>query len=322
MPRSANQKLKLLTLLDILRRETDEDHPIAVPTLIDALEARGISAERKSIYADVAALQDLGYDIVLEKGRGYYLASREFELAELKLLVDAVQSSKFISEAKSRKLIDQLKGLCSRHEATQLQRQVYVAGRVKTMNEGVLYIIDALHDAITANRMVTFRYFDYNEKKEKVFRHEGKTYVVSPVGLLRNEESYYLVAWEGERRRRYRVDRMSNLTVTDQPRRPGCADTDMAAYTRVHFNMFSGQETNVRLRCPNELAHVVLDRFGMDIMLIPDGEGFFTFTTPVVVSPQFFGWLFGLGPEVEILSPGEVREDYARQLEAIYLRHK
>lgn len=315
MPRSAHQKEKLLALLDILFRDTDEEHPMPLAGLIEALERQGISAERKSIYADLDTLRQRGWDIVLDRGRGYYLAWRPFELPELKLLVDAVQSSKFISEGKSRSLIKKLESLCSRYQAGSLQRQVFVSGRVKTMNEAVLYSIDAIHEAIGRNRQISFRYFDYNVKKEKVFRHNGKVYEVSPVGLLRSDESYYLVALEQGEKRHYRVDRMAGLQVTDHPRAPGCEALDMAAYTRSHFGMFSGQERQVKLRCPNRLSHVMLDRFGLDTMLIPDGPDHFTLTATVAVSPQFFGWLFGLGAEVELLEPEEVRQQWRQQLE-------
>lgn len=321
MSRSPNQKQKLLALLEILRAESDENHPLSTADLIAALARQGISAERKSIYDDIATLTDRGYDIVTVRGRGCYLASREFELAELKLLVDAVQSSKFISEGKSRTLIRKLESLCSRHEAGQLQRQVFVSGRVKTMNEAVLYSIDALHEAIATDRQVQFRYFDYNAKKEKVFRHGSKTYTVSPVGLLRSDECYYLVALEGVERRHYRVDRMTGITLTDQSRTPGCAGLDMAAYTRRHFSMFSGVEQQVKLRCPNALAHVFLDQFGMDVMLIPQDGAHFTLTVEVAVSPLFYGWLFALGAEVEILAPADVRAEYAALLAQGAQRH-
>ena len=315
MPRAPHQKEKLLALLEILFRDTDEAHPLPLAGLIEALERQGISAERKSVYADLETLRRRGWDIVLDRGRGYYLAWRPFELAELKLLVDAVQSSKFISQGKSRSLIKKLESLCSRHQAVALQRQVFVSGRVKTMNEAVLYSIDAIHEAIGRNRQISFRYFDYNVKKEKVFRHGGKVYEVSPVGLLRSDESYYLVALEQGERRHYRVDRMAQLQVTDHPRAPGCDRLDMAAYTRSHFGMFSGRERQVKLRCPNTLSHVMLDRFGLDTMLVPDGPDHFTLTATVAVSQQFFGWLFGLGPEVELLEPEEVRQQWRRQLE-------
>lgn len=314
MPRAPHQKEKLLSLLDILFRNTDEDHPLPLTALMEELARQGISAERKSIYADLDTLRQRGWDIVLDRRRGYYLAARPFELPELKLLVDAVQSSKFISESKSRSLIKKLESLCSRYQAGSLQRQVFVSGRAKTMNEAVLYSIDAIHEAIGRNRQISFRYFDYNVHKEKVFRHDGKVYQVSPVGLLRSDESYYLVALVQGEKRHYRVDRMAQPRVTDQKREPSCDDLDMAAYTRRHFGMFSGRERQVKLRCPNSLAHVMLDRFGLEAMLIPDGPDRFTLTVEVAVSQQFFGWLFGLGPEVELLGPEEVRQQWQDQL--------
>lgn len=316
MPRSANQKLKLLCLCRILWERTDEDHPLTVPELIQALEAWDIKAERKSIYDDMEALRTLGMDVQSRKGKspGWFLGERTFQLAELKLLVDAVQSSKFISQNKSRALIKKLEGLCSRHQAGSLQRQVFVSGRVKTMNEAVLYSIDAIHEAIAQNRQITFRYFDYDVNKQKVFRHGGKRYQVSPAGLLRSDESYYLVALADGEKRHYRVDRMAQTQLSGQPRQPGCEQLDLAAYTRRHFGMFSGEERQVKLRCPNRLAHVMLDRFGLEVMLVPDGEDHFTLTADVAVSQQFFGWLFGLGGEVEVLAPREVRQALADQL--------
>lgn len=313
MAKHAQQKEKLLLLLDYFQRETDEQHPVTAPELIHMLEQNGISAERKSIYDDIATLQNRGYDIISERRRGYYMASREFELAELKLLVDAVQSSKFISASKSRSLISKLETLCSRHEAGALQRQVYVTGRPKTMNEAVLYSIDAIHDAISHNRQLSFRYFDYNRNKEPVFRHNGKVYVISPVGLLRNDEFYYLVALEQGQLRHYRVDRMSSPKVLEQVREPGWESVDLTQHAQVHFSMFSGDLRTVRLRCPNRFSHTMLDRFGMDSMLIPDGDSHFTISAEVAISDQFFGWLFAL-KEVELLAPDDVRTQYLQRL--------
>lgn len=315
MAKHGQQKEKLLLLLEYFQRETDEQHPVTVPELIQMLEQNGIAAERKSIYDDISTLQNRGWDILSERGRGYYLASREFELAELKLLVDAVQSSKFISAAKSRSLISKLETLCSRHEAGALQRQVYVTGRPKTMNEAVLYSIDAIHDAISHNRQLSFRYFDYNRNKEPVFRHDGKVYTVSPAGLLRSDEFYYLVALEAGQLRHYRVDRMSSPKVLEQPREEGCAKVDLTQHAQAHFGMFSGTLRTVRLRCPNHFSHTMLDRFGMDSMLIPDGPDHFTISAEVAVSDQFFGWLFALA-EVELVAPEDVRQQYAQRLDA------
>ena len=218
MPRSANQKLKLLCLCRILWERTDEDHPLTVPELIQALEAWDIKAERKSIYDDMEALRTLGMDVQSRKGKspGWFLGERTFQLAELKLLVDAVQSSKFITQRKSSELIRKLESQASVHQARQLQRQVYVDRRVKSMNESVYYTIDKLHTAIANRKAVTFKYFEYNVKKEKVFRREGKRYTVSPLGLIWDNENYYLAGYDHRscEMRHYRVDKMAELAVT------------------------------------------------------------------------------------------------------------
>ncbi len=323
MARGANQKLKLPLLQQILLRETDEDHPMTVPELIAALESRGITAERKSIYDDMRSLAELGLDVQSRKGKspGWFVGARDFELPELKLLVDAVQSCKFITRRKSDALIAKLETLTSRAQARQLQRQVYVDRRVKSMNESVYYNIDKLHAAISGGRAVTFRYFEYNVKKEKVFRREGRRYQVSPYGLLWDSENYYLAGYDHlhQELRHYRVDKMAELAVTCLPRQgdESCRNFDMASYAQKHFGMFSGREGQVKLRCENRLVGVVLDRFGRDVMLIPDGEEHFTVTVPAVVSPQFLGWLFGLGGAVTLEGPSWAAEEFRRQLEAV-----
>ena len=323
MPRAPHQKEKLFWLLRTLESRSDENHAVPLTELLDELQRHGISAERKSIYDDMETLRNLGYDVALDRKRGYYLASRPFSLVELKLLVDAVQSSRFISEKKSRDLIHRLESLCSRYEAGALQRQVYISDRVKTMNESVFYSIDAIHRAILENRQLSFRYFDYNMYKQKVFRRGGGRYRVSPCALMRSNDAYYLVALEesGERRH-YRVDRMDHPEVMEDARSPQTEQLDAAAYTNMHFSMFSGEAQQVRLRCRAGLAHVILDRFSMDLMLVPQGEDAFTVTVNVAVSPQFYGWLLGLGDGVEILSPQSAREGYARLLEQTLRRHQ
>ena len=319
MPRSPQQKRKLLILLDTLQRQSDENHPLPLTALIEALAREGISAERKAIYDDLETLRLQGYDIQNRKREGYYLGQRPFQLAELKLLVDAVQSSKFISQKKSAQLISKLEGLTSVHEAAKLQRQVYVDRRLKTANETVYYAVDALHDAIAAGRQVTFRYFDYDVFKRKAYRHEGALYQVSPYALLQAEENYYLVAFDAGRGqvRHYRVDKMERLTVTGLPRggREAFAAFALAVYSKEHFGMYGGRLQRVKLRFRRRLVGVALDRFGQDATLIPDGEDWFTVSVQVAVSPQFFGWLFGLGDGVELAAPEEVRLQMARQLQ-------
>lgn len=320
MSKSANQKLKLLRLYDILLRQSDEDHPIPVPDLIRELERWDIKAERKSIYDDLNALSDLGVDIQSRKGRtpGWFIGQRDFELAELKLLVDAVQSSRFITKRKSDTLIRKLEKLASTHQARQLQRQVYVDRRVKAMNESIYYNVDILHSAIAQNRAITFQYFDYDMHKEKVFRHGGAVYQVSPYGLIWNSENYYLVAFDHAtaQLRHYRVDKMAQLQLTEE-KREGGGDFDVADYAQKHFGMYSGDEVTMTLRFRRSLANVVLDRFGQDVILIPDGQEHFTVTLPLVMSPQFFGWLFGLGDGVRLMGPAQAVDAYKEQLSTV-----
>ena len=325
MAKSANQKLKLLRLYNILMHQSDEEHPIPVPELIHELERWEIKAERKSIYDDLDALAELGVDIQSRKGRtpGWFIGQRDFELAELKLLVDAVQSSRFITKRKSDALIRKLEHLASTHQARQLQRQVYVDRRGKAMNESIYYNVDKLHTAIVQNNAITFQYFDYDMNKEKVFRHDGALYRVSPYGLIWNSENYYLVAFDSasEQMRHYRVDKMTQIELTEEKRQGG-SEFDVAAYAQKHFGMYSGDEVTMTLRFRRSMVNVVLDRFGQDVMLIPDGDEHFTVALPLVMSPQFFGWLFGLGDAVRLMSPPAAVEAYQKQLTSVASLYK
>ena len=305
MAKGANQKRKLLILRDILHTETDEDHPLTLEQLRGLLESRGVTAERKSLYDDLEQLRLQGEDIVTVRDRTvrYYMGQRAFDLPELRLLVDAVQSSRFITLRKSEALIRKLEGLASRHSASQLQRQVTVSGRIKSMNESIFYTVDTLQLAMAENRAVQFRYFDWDVQKKRRLRRNGEVYTVSPWALLWDDENYYLVAYDHDRTsiRHYRVDRMQNVVCTEEPRQGAAAfaGVDMGAYTRKTFGMFGGKERPVTLRCADRMAGVILDRFGQDTTWIPDGDGF-TVRVSVVISPQFFGWLAGLEGAVTV----------------------
>ncbi len=316
MAKSPNQKLKLLYLVDILERRTDEKHPMTAAQLIDELDKLGVSAERKSIYDDINQLIDFGYDIEHNKARiggGYYMASRRFELAELKVLVDSVQASRFISAKKTRELIDKLEKLCSVHEEKQLKRQVYVLNRIKTDNESIFYNVDYIHEAIHCNKQISFQYYEWNAAKEMKLKRDGARYIISPLGLIWDDENYYLVGYEKDNGiRHYRVDKMKSIAVLNEGRleESGYRDFDPAVYSNKVFGMYGGEPGTVTLSFPKELTGVMLDRFGKDVLLKKDSEEMYSVRTDVVVSGHFFGWLAGLGKQVNIISPDSVRQQY------------
>ncbi len=323
MARSANQKLKCLYLRQFLLENTDEAHPVTVSQMIDYLASHDIAAERKSIYDDIDGLRSYGLDIEYRKAQdgGYFIANREFQLPELKLLVDAVQSSKFLSLRKSNELIAKLEKLASRHEAQALRRQVYVTHRIKNMNESIYYNVDALHSAIAAGSRITFRYFDWDMNGKKKYRHEGKRYRISPWALLWDDENYYLVGYDAEHaeRRHYRVDKMESITQTGEERlgKELFAGFDPAAYSRKVFGMYGGEPQKVTLRFEFSMSNIVFDRFGRELILTPDREGGFTVTVEVVPSPQFFAWLTGLGAPVKILSPQPIVQQFCDYLQSV-----
>ena len=313
MAKSEGQKLKLLYLKELFESDSDEKHLLSTQQIIDYLAAHNITAERKAIYNDIECLQEFGMDIVHKPGRGggYFLASREFELPELKLLVDAVQSSKFLTSKKSMQLIEKLGCMTSIHEAGSLKRQVVVSGRVKTMNESIYYNVDTLHEAIAQNSKITFRYTEWGLDGQ---RHERPgVYEASPYALVWDDENYYLVAHTQRHGiTHYRVDKMAQINLTNEKREitPEFKNISAASYGRNVFGMFGGTTTSVRMRFENSLAGVVLDRFGTDSMLIPDGKDHFIFTADICVSPIFHGWIAGFGCQVKLLSPQWVIDEF------------
>ena len=312
MPKSDNQKLKILYIMDYLQKNSHEDKPVRAAELISMLDRQhGIRCDRKTVYSDIAALQEYGIDIVSMPGKngGYYVGSRNFELPELKLLIDAVQSSKYLTEKKSRELIEKLCAQCNEQDAALMKRTVLVSGRVKSMNETIYYNVDAIQDAIYENKQITFRYFDWDIKGKRNYRE--KEYRASPYGLCQDNENCYLLALsERHGITSYRVDRMSDIALTDLPRTPSPELTGKALVDHANqlFQMYAGDAVDVKLRFHKSLLNVVIDRFGKDTMLIPDGEEHFNFTVKVAISPMFLSWVIGFGNKATILYPQRVAQ--------------
>ena len=321
MPKSTNQKQKMLLILDYLQKHTDETHDATTPQLIDYLAANGIKAERKSIYSDIQTLVDFGYDIVRGPGPhdGYQLLSRDFELAEVKLLVDLVQSSKFITTRKSRELISKLQHFVSENDARKLQRQVVVTDRNKTLNENIYYSVDVIYSAIANNRQIHFQYFDWDVHKQMIPRKDGAIYEVSPWLLTWDDENYYLVAYDSAAAcmKHYRVDKMLHIELSESPRagRDLFEQIDVASYSKKTFGMFAGEEETIQLLCDNPLIGVIVDRFGSDVALRPYDDTHALARMNISVSPQFFGWLAGLSGRVTIHSPQSVADSYKAYLQ-------
>ena len=321
MAKSSNQKLKLMYLMKIMLEKTDETHSITMLEIIEALAAYGVSAERKSLYSDIEALRQYGMDIIgTQEDRTYYyhVGNRQFELAELKLLVDSVQSAKFITAKKSEDLIKKIEGFASKYEASQLHRQVFVAGRVKTMNESIYYNVDRIHTAIAENSQITFQYFRWNVDKKMELRHDGALYEVSPWSLTWDDENYYLVAYDSTKGmiKHYRVDKMLHIKSTGEKREGRLVfhSFDTGAYAKKMFGMFAGQEETVRIECKNELAGVMIDRFGKDVPIIRKDDEHFTVNVKVAVSKQFLAWVIALGDGVKIMEPASVVEQMKQEI--------
>jgi predicted DNA-binding transcriptional regulator YafY len=322
MSLKANQRGKLLLLQRFLEENTDAEHPATMEQILQWLDTNAAVGDRRTVYEDLGWLRDQGLDIQsvrMGRGMGYYIGSRAFALSELKLLVDAVQSSKFITESKSMSLIGRIEKLGSVHQARQLRHQVWVRGRIKTMNESIFANVDRISAAIESNKQITFRYFTWNVKRERVFRRDGARYEASPWALLLDNENYYLLAWEGGTMKHFRVDKMLDIRVAERPRegRDAFGALNMAAYTDSHFGMFSGEIDRVKLCFLNSLAGVAIDQFGPDAMLIPYDEEHFTVTIRTAVNVQFFAWLLGLGDGVRILEPQSAIDAMKAHLDSV-----
>lgn len=328
MAKGNNQRLKLLYLTKILLSETDETHGLSMPEIVSRLAAQNVAADRKTLYSDFEELRKFGLDVIGGKEGKHFLyriVSRDFELPELKLLVDSVQAAKFITEKKSHALIRKLERLVSVHEAKQLQRQVLISGRVKTMNESIYYNVDKLHTAINMDRQICFQYFQWNVEKQQALRHDGALYHVSPWRLLWDDEYYYLVAYDAESciLKHYRVDKMLHITVLNKARegQEQATASDLAAYSKALFGMFGGEKTRVTLEVSNKLAGVLIDRFGKEIPIIQAGADHFRTTVEVVPSSIFLSWVMSFGENIKVVAPDSVLNalrQLLRELNGIY----
>lgn len=322
--KTSSYKLSLLYTMKYLLEESDEEHAVNASDIAAYLKTLGLTADRRTIYSDVAALREFGLDILTkETGNtgGYYIGSREFELPELGLLVDAVQSSRFMTVKKSESLIRKISMLTSKGNAKLLKREVFLYDRNKAENENILYNVDSIYEAMRNDLQIVFQYAEYTPQKKLVPRHGGARYQVSPWGVTWNDGNYYLVSYDdmADKIKHYRVDKMLKTRVTGE-RRVGnakYAHYDMAALARKTFGMFGGEDCEVSFLCANRLAGVVIDRFGADVAMIPADHETFRFQTTISISPQFYGWVTAIGPGMKITGPEQVRQAYRKYLKEI-----
>jgi len=326
MARSENQKLKLLHIAKYLEENSNEDHIVSTKELIEYLKSVDISAERKSIYSDIDTLVDYGYDIeksASRKDAGYYIASRDFELAELEILVDVIQASKFISEERSKGLIEKLKTLTNKYDAKSLQRQVHIKDRIKTDNKSVFISINNIYAAINNNRMVKFQYFKYINKTDIEFRRNGDFYEVSPYALIFDDEKYYLVAFDSEdnKIKHFRIDKMKNIQDTDKPRegKESFAEEEIAHYNTKIFGMYSGEVRRIQMIFDKDLADAVVDRLGSLAFIAPikGDDDHISVSAELAISPTFFGWMCNFGAGARIVGPDDVVEQMANHVKSI-----
>lgn len=323
MSKSANQKQKLLYLIDYLKKNTDDTHVVSTAQIIEYMASNGIKVERKTVYADIDTLCEYGYDVIRVGGKsgGYFLGARDFELAEVKLLVDLVQSSKFITTSKSRELIRKLEKEVSRYDAGKLHRQVVVADRNKTSNENIYYSVDVIYEAIAHNVKVKYQYFEWDEKKQQRLRKDGDYYKVSPWLLTWEDENYYLMAYDDEAGilKHYRVDKMLHIELTNEVRTGEAefAKVDVASFSKKTFGMFAGEERTLQLVADASMTGVLVDRFGRDVPIRRLDEKHVLVRANVAVSPHFYGWLAGFAGKISIYGPADVKESYREYIKEL-----
>ena len=317
---SIRNKQRPFRLLKYLYENTDENHPVSTPELVKIFRAEDAHANRKTIKDDIDVLLGEGYDIVTvrSKQHSFFLASRKFEIPEIRLLIDAVSSSRFINAEKSAALVGKLTSMLSRWQAEKVRRHLYTADPVKADNKQIYYIVDAVADAINEGKKIRFRYFDYNGEKEKCLRHGGAEYSVSPYALVWDDSHYYMCGYSDAKQiiANYRVDRMCNTEVKNEEAVPLPEGFNMDEYVRQQFHMFAGDETEVILECRDDMMKYIIDQFGEEVETWKVSEDTFRAKVSVADSPTFYGWVFPFEGKIRIAEPEEIREKYRSMVKA------
>ena len=311
------QKIKLLKLVELLRQETDEEHPLATMEICRRLDAMGISCERRTLSKDIALLNEQGFEVMwrwVGKEKGYYIEDRSFSIPELKILIDAVQASSFITEKKTAELIAKIADLGGSHRADILKSNMVCFNTRKHSNESIYYNVGFLEDALHQQKKVIFRYYDLNENGEKVYRRDGHRYVVEPVALVFNEDNYYMICYSSrhDNTANYRIDRMDHVEIIEDPisEKALSLREEIGGYTEQVFKMYGGQPVDIVIEFDDKIIGAVYDKFGEDTKMMRSGEGKCIATVKVQLSPVFWGWLFQFAGELKVLSPESVVDEY------------
>ena len=318
---TSSTKKRLLLILELLYKTTDESHPVSTVDIIGYLDEKGFQIDRKTLRSDLRLLISMEYDIVVVKSspNKYFWGERTFEIPELKMLLDAVSSARFISETKSKQLTKKIMLLAGMQQREQLKRHVRAIGKTKADNKGLYYIIDTITEAINRKKKISFQYTEYNGRKEKILRNDGEVYILSPYVLYWNEDYYYVLGYSDKRERvtAFRIDRMKTPTIMDDDAVPKPEDFDVSAYSNKVFQMFSGEETTVELECDTSLMKYVIDRFGLDVETEELSEDKFLAKVQVDLSPTFYGWVFQFGGGIRIMGPEEAVDAYKIMIDKV-----
>lgn len=316
-----NNKSRILYILKLLEEYTDELHPMSITDIAEYLDKQEIKAHRRTIMTDIESLKEFGIDIITIKStqNKYFIGNRNFELPEVKLLIDAVESSKLITQKKSNELIRKLTALASRNQANELNRHIYVDDRVKPENEEVYYTVDSIHTAINSSKQIEFKYYQYTGRKEKIFKNDGYVYSLSPYALIWSEDHYYVIGYSKKHGKisKFRVDRMAQTKIIAVDSTPRPVNFDVAEYAKSVFEMFDGETRTVELKCTNNLMDVIVDRFGESVNTIELGSNCFKAIVDISISPTFYGWVFGFGNKMSILAPIDVKNEYMAMAKGI-----